>query len=123
MDRGYHLCRNQYLYGEKQLLMVMIRMQEHIQRPKITKVRRKSTAPTSIFETCTIRAKNKMTNAEHILLVELPTPPWNSLKRPSKYIAQLGRGPARLNSVSQLPKVGSVCGKDGFSKLMDFIQG
>ena len=49
-------------------------------------------------------ARNTVTTRVHlqneVSLVELPTPPWNSLQRPSKSIAQLGRAPARLNSIS-----------------------
>ena len=47
-------------------------MQENIQGPKITKVRRKSTAPTSIFEPCTTLAKKKITNAQRVFLVIFP---------------------------------------------------
>ena len=60
LDRGNHLCRNQYLNGDK---LVETCMRDRIQAPKITKVWRESSAPTSDFEPCTVRAKKKMTNA------------------------------------------------------------
>ena len=66
LDRGNHLCRNQYLNGDK---LVETCMRDRIQAPKITKVRRESSAPTSVFEPCTVRAKKEMTNAQHVFLV------------------------------------------------------
>ena len=39
-------------------------------------------------------------------LVELPTPPWDSLQRPYKSIAQLGRDPARIQVSPHITKIG-----------------
>ena len=49
--------------------LVETSMRERIQGPKMIKVRRESSAPTSVFEPCTVRAKKKMTNAQHVFLV------------------------------------------------------